>query len=189
MLLVNLLPWRTTQMRQRARRWLGLLWLQAGLMLCLIAASYLFWQHRQQRAQDELNVVLAQQQQLTELYQQTHQARETLRRYLEQERAEAVIQHENRRSLHLLEPLAGLMPDRLWLTEIADRGSYLLLSGVSENYQDIIVLQNKLARHVSVESVQLLNTSRERGVQTALRFSFQANWRDTRVSLRDEGHD
>ncbi|MEQ6969933.1 PilN domain-containing protein [Pectobacterium polaris] len=189
MLLINLLPWRKTQMRQRARRWLGLLWLQMGLMLCLIAASYLFWQHRQQRAQDEINAVLAQQQQLTARYQQTHQAREVLRRYLEQERAEAIVQHDNRRNLHLLDQLAGMMPTRLWLTEIADRSSHLLLSGVSENYHDIITLQHALSRHVSVERVQLLHTSRERGVNTRLRFSFQANWRDTGVSSPGEDHD
>ncbi|MER0048762.1 PilN domain-containing protein [Pectobacterium odoriferum] len=189
MLLINLLPWRKTQMRQRARRWLGLLWLQTGLMLCLITASYLFWQHRQQRAQDELNIALAQQQQLTALYQQTHQARETLRRYQAQERAEVRGRHDNRRNLHLFDQLAGMMPARLWLTEIADRGSHLLLSGVSENYHDIITLQHVLLRHASVERVQLLQTSRERGVNTGLRFSFQANWRDTDASLQEEGHD
>ncbi|MFJ5454622.1 PilN domain-containing protein [Pectobacterium jejuense] len=189
MLLINLLPWRKTQIRQRARRWLGLLWLQTGLMLCLIATSYLLWHNRQQRAEDELNAVLAQQQQLTTRYQQTHQAREALRRYLEQERVQAVILHDNRRNLHLFDQLAGMMPARLWLTEIADRGSYLLLSGVSENYHDIITLQHALSRHVSVERVQLLHTSRERGVNTPLRFSFQANWRDTGVSLPGEDHD
>ncbi|MCL6330741.1 fimbrial protein [Pectobacterium carotovorum subsp. carotovorum] len=189
MLLINLLPWRNTRMRQRARRWLGLLWLQTGLMLCLIAASYLLWQNRQQRAQDELNAVLAQQQQLTVQYQQTHQAREALRRYLEQERSEARVRHDNRRNLHLLDQLAGMVPAHLWLTEIADRGSHLLLSGVSENYHEIITLHHALSRHVSVERVQLLHTSRERGVNTLLRFSFQANWRDTGVSLPGEDHD
>ncbi|MBN3175307.1 PilN domain-containing protein [Pectobacterium brasiliense] len=189
MLLINLLPWRNTRIRQRARRWLALLWLQTGLMLCLIAATYLLWQNRQQRAQDELNAVLVQQQQLTVQYQQTHQAREALRRYLEQERGETIVQHDNRRNLHLLDQLAGMVPARLWLTEIADRGSHLLLSGVSENYHDIITLQHELSRHVSVERVQLLHTSRERGVNTPLRFSFQANWRDAGVSLPGEDHD
>nr|WED69870.1 hypothetical protein PJ912_10480 [Pectobacterium colocasium] len=46
MLLINLLPWRKNQMHRQARRWLGLLWLQIGIALCLIAASYLLWQHR-----------------------------------------------------------------------------------------------------------------------------------------------
>ncbi|PWD63736.1 PilN domain-containing protein [Pectobacterium parmentieri] len=189
MLLINLLPWRNTQIRQRARRWLGLLWLQTGLMLCLIAASYLFWQHRQQRAQDGLNAVLAQQQQLTALYQQTHLAREALHRLQVQERAEAVILHDNRRNLHLLERLAGMMPERLWLTEIVDRGSYLLLTGVSENYHDIITLQHALLRHVAVERVQVLRTSRERGVDNGLRFSLQADWRDATDALQGDDHD
>ncbi|GKW25680.1 PilN domain-containing protein [Pectobacterium polonicum] len=189
MLLINLLPWRKTQRRQRARRWLGLLWLQAGLMLCLIAASYLLCQHRQQRAQDGLNAVLAQQQQLAALYQQTYLARETLRRFQVQERTEAVILHDNRRSLHLLEQLAGMMPVRLWLTEIADRGSHLLLTGVSGNYHDIITLQHALLRHVSVERVQLLRTSRERGVDDGLRFSLQVDWRSATDSLLGDDHD
>ncbi|MDY4385457.1 PilN domain-containing protein [Pectobacterium aroidearum] len=189
MLLINLLPWRKTRMRQQARRWLGLLWLQIGITLCLLVASYLLWLHRQQQAQDALNTVLAQQQQLTALYQQTHQARETLRRYLEQERSQAAILHDNHRNLGLLEQIAGIMPARLWLTEIADRGSHLLLSGVSESYRDIITLQHALLRHASVERVQLLHTSRERGMNTGLRFSFQANWRDVSTSSHGEGHD
>ncbi|ATY92540.1 PilN domain-containing protein [Pectobacterium atrosepticum] len=189
MLLINLLPWRKTQMRQWAHRWLGLLWLQTGLMFCLIAAIYLFWQHRQQRAQEVLNTELAQQQQLTALYQQTHRVRETLRRHQEQERTEAIILHDNRRNLHLLEQLAGMMPTRLWLTEIADRGSHLLLSGVSENYHDIITLQHTLLRHASVERVQLLHTSRERGVNTGLRFSFQVDWHGTTASSLGQDHD
>ncbi|KFX04415.1 fimbrial protein [Pectobacterium betavasculorum] len=189
MLLINLLPWRKTQMRQRARCWLVLLWLQTGLMFCLIAAVYLLWQHRQQRAQDVLNAEVAQQQQLTTLYQQTHQARETLRRYQVQERAEAIVQHDNRRNFHLLDQLAGMMPARLWLTELTDRGSHLLLSGVSENYHDIIMLQHALLRHVSVERVQLLYTSRERGANTGLRFSFQADWRGSSVSSAGGNHD
>ncbi|MBA0168690.1 MULTISPECIES: PilN domain-containing protein [Pectobacterium] len=189
MLLINLLPWRKHQMHRQARRWLGLLWLQIGIALCLIAASYLLWQHRQEQAQDTLNTVLAQQQQLTALYQQTHQARETLRRYLEQERAQALILNDNRRNLHLLEKIAGMMPARLWLTEIADRGSYLLLSGVSESYRDIVTLQHALLRHASVDRVQLLHTSQERGVNTGLRFSFQANWRDVGTSAQGKDHD
>lgn len=176
MLLINFLPWRKAQMRQRARRWLRLLWLQMGLMFCFIAVAYLLWQHRQQRAHNEFDVAQVQQQQLASRYQQTHQARETLRRYQVQERAEAIVRYDNRRNLHLLDRLAGMMPARLWLTEIADRGSHLLLSGVSENYHDIIMLQNALLRHVSVERVQLLQTSRERGVNSWLRFSFQADW-------------
>ncbi|GKW11414.1 MULTISPECIES: PilN domain-containing protein [Pectobacterium] len=189
MLLINLLPWRTTQMRQRARRWLGLLWLQTGLMLCLIAASYLLFQHRQQRAQDGLDTVLMQQQQLSTLYQQTHLARETLRRFQAQERTEAVILHDNRRNLHLLEQLAGMMPARLWLTEIADRGSHLLLTGVSENYHDIITLQHALLRHVSVERIQLLRTSRERDMGDGLRFSLRVDWRGATDSLLGDDHD
>ncbi|WP_409158757.1 PilN domain-containing protein [Pectobacterium sp. B2J-2] len=189
MLLINLLPWRKIRMHRQACRWLGLLWLQIGMTLCLIVASYLFWQYRQQQAQDVLNAVLARQQQLTALYQQTHQAREALRRYLEQERAQAAILHDNRRNLHLLEQIAGMMPARLWLTEIADRGSHLLLSGVSESYRDIATLQHALLRHASVERVQLLHTSRERGVNTGLHFSFQANWRDVGTSSPGEGHD
>ncbi|WP_113626983.1 PilN domain-containing protein [Pectobacterium peruviense] len=189
MQLINLLPWRKTQMRQRARRWLGLLCFQMGLMCCLIAAMYLLWQQRQQRAQDVLNTAVAQQQQLTTLYQQTHQARETLRRYQAQERAEAIVQHDNRRNLHVLEQLASMMPARLWLTEIADRGSHLLLSGMSENHHDIITLQNTLSRHASVERVQLLHASRERGVNTGLRFSFQADWRGTTDLSQGEVHE
>ncbi|MEQ9889069.1 PilN domain-containing protein [Pectobacterium zantedeschiae] len=189
MLLINLLPWRKTQMRQRARRWLRLLWLQMGLMFCLIAVIYLLWQHRQQRAQDAFNSAQAQQQQLTALYQQTHQARETLRRYQAQERADAIVRHDNRRNLHLLDLLASMMPASLWLTEITDRGSHLLLSGVSESYRDIITLQHALLRHVSVERVQLLHTTRERGASTGLRFSFQADWRGSAVSSAGEDHD
>lgn len=189
MLLINLLPWRKNRMRRQARRWLGLLWLQIGMALCLIAASYLLWQHRQQQAQDVLNTVLTQQQQLTALYQQTHQAREALRRHQERERAQAVILNDNRRNLHLLEQIAGMMPARLWLTEIADRGSHLLLSGVSESYRDVVALQHALLRHASVEHVQLLQASKERDANIGLRFSFQVNWRDVGTSSLGEGHD
>lgn len=189
MLLINLLPWRKIRLHRQARLWLRLLWLQIGVMLCLIAASDLLWQHWQQRAQDALNAVRIQQQQLTALHQQTQRVQEMLHRYQEQERAEAAIRHDNRRTLHLLDRLAGLMPARLWLTEIADRGSHLLLSGVSESYHDIIALQDALLRHAAVERVQLRHTSREPGANGGLRFSFQTNWRDTGVSSPEESHD
>ncbi|MEH0834343.1 PilN domain-containing protein [Pectobacterium cacticida] len=188
-MLINLLPWRETQMRRRAHRWLLLLWLQAGMMFCFIAALYLIWYGRQQRAQETLDAVQIQQQQLVARYQQTHLAQETLRRHQVQEHAEAIVRQDNRRNLRLFEQLASIMPARLWLTEMADGGSHLLLSGVGESYHDIVMLQHALLRHISVERVRLLHTFRDRDANAWLRFSFQVDWRDSIVSPAGDAHD
>ncbi|MEH2921837.1 PilN domain-containing protein [Samsonia erythrinae] len=189
MLLINLLPWRKNRMRQQARRWLGLLWLQLVLMLCLVVVLYFLWQHRQQRAQEMLNAAEAEQRQLTSHYQQTYSVRDRLRRYQEKERTEAIILRDNRRNLQLFEQLVSMLPARLWLTEIVDRRSHLLLSGLSENYDDIIALQHALSRHASVERVHLLHTSRERDAGTRLSFSFRADWFGMTLSPQEKNHD
>ncbi|QTF06836.1 PilN domain-containing protein [Brenneria izadpanahii] len=176
MLLVNLLPWRKRRLRQRARRWLTLLLLQLTLAALIIAGFYITLRQQRLMSQRELSGISAQQRQLTQQYQQTRRMWDRLRDYQAQHDADAAAQRHNQRYLSLLEQLVSMMPRRLWLTDIADRGNHLLISGLSENYTDIVALNRALMAHPDLERAQVLQALREQNDRTLLSFSLQADW-------------
>lgn len=175
MLLINLLPWRRQLLRRRARRWLTLLLLQLLLVAAALAGSYWHWHQQRLMLQRESSALSAHQRQLTRQYQQTHRLWRQLREYQAQRDADTAAQRHNQRYLNLLEQMASMMPRRLWLTELVDRGDGLLISGLSENYTDIAELNRSLARHPDLTRVRI-RQARRQDDRALLRFSLQADW-------------
>ncbi|MDX5630777.1 MULTISPECIES: PilN domain-containing protein [unclassified Brenneria] len=175
MLLINLLPWRRQRLRRRARRWLALLLLQLILVAVALAGFYWHWHQQRLMLQRELDGLSAQQRQLTQQYQQTRRMWHQLRDYQAQRDADEAALRHNQRYLTLLEQMASMMPRRLWLTDLADRGDHLLISGLSENYTDIVDLNRSLTRHPDLARVRVLQARRQND-RRLLRFSLQADW-------------
>ncbi|RLM25142.1 hypothetical protein BIY29_07705 [Brenneria alni] len=179
MLLVNLLPWRKQRLRRRARNWLMLLLLQLALITVTLGGFYTVWHQQRLMLQRELSDISQQRRQWIAHYQQTRQMWNTLRDYQAQRDADTAGVRHNQRYLSLLEQMASMIPRRLWLTDIADRGEHLLISGLSENYTDIVALNRSLGRHPALGRVQLLQALRQQSDRSLLRFSLQADWAST----------
>ncbi|MFE8100546.1 PilN domain-containing protein [Brenneria goodwinii] len=176
MLLVNLLPWRKRRLRRRARRWLTLLLLQLALAALVLAGYYIILHQQRLVLQRELGDISERQRQLTLQYQQTRRMWNQLRDYQAQHDADAAALRHNQRYLNLLDRITAMLPRRLWLTEIADRGQHLLISGLSENYADIVVFNRSLVRHPELARVQVLEALRQQKDRALLSFSLQADW-------------
>ncbi|MEC5343833.1 PilN domain-containing protein [Brenneria populi] len=175
MQLVNLLPWRRQRLRRRARRWLALLLLQLTLAAIALAGFYWFWHQQRLILQRELSDLAAQQRRLTLQHQQTRLMWHRLRDYQAQRDADEAALRHNRRYLNLLEQLGAMAPKGLWLTELADRGDSMLISGLSANDSDITGLNRSLARHPDLARVRVLQARRQND-RTPLLFSLQADW-------------
>nr|WP_113867466.1 PilN domain-containing protein [Brenneria salicis]NMN90276.1 pilus assembly protein HofN [Brenneria salicis ATCC 15712 = DSM 30166]RBP61200.1 pilus assembly protein HofN [Brenneria salicis ATCC 15712 = DSM 30166]RLM30223.1 hypothetical protein BHG07_11705 [Brenneria salicis ATCC 15712 = DSM 30166] len=189
MLLVNLLPWRQRRLRRRARHGLLALLLQLLLAGLLLGMIYSRWHQQYTELRDEFSEVSTQRQQLAAHYQQTRRIRSRLQRYQAQQQADAAGVRHNQRYLGLLEQLSGMMPERLWLTEIADRGTYLSIVGMSENYTDIVSLNHALISHPAVARARVLNAFRQQNVRSLLRFSLQADWKNDESIDSGGAHD
>ncbi|EHD19838.1 MULTISPECIES: PilN domain-containing protein [Brenneria] len=176
MVLVNLLPWRKRRLRRRARNWLMLLLLQLALIALTLGGCYRVWQQQRLMLQHQLSDMSAQQRQLTAQYRQTRQTWNRLRDYQAQRDADAAGTRHNQRYLKLLEQMASMMPRRLWLTDVVDRGERLVISGLSESYGDIVDLNRSLGRHPALGRVRVLQASRQQSERSLLRFSLQADW-------------
>ncbi|MCG8709678.1 PilN domain-containing protein [Brenneria sp. 4F2] len=189
MLLVNLLPWRKQRIRRRACRWLLLLLLQLIVVSAALGCFYGAWHQQRLLLQHELNDLSAHQRRLTRQYQQTHQMWRQQREYQAQRDADAAALRHNQRYLNLLERMASMMPQRLWLSELIDRGDHLLISGQSENYVDIVALNRSLARHPDLARSRVRQALRQQNAQSLLRFSLQADWAFSRATKDDQADD
>ncbi|MEE3652434.1 MULTISPECIES: PilN domain-containing protein [unclassified Brenneria] len=182
---VNLLPWRKRRLRRRARNWLLALLLQLALVAATLAGISAHRHQQRLMSQRELSDISAQLRQLTMQYQQTRQMWSRWRHYQAQRDADAAGMRHNQRYLRLLEQVPSMMPRRLWLTDIVDRGEHVLISGISENYTDIVDLHRALGRHPALGRIQVLQALRQQSARSLLRFSLQADWGAT--GSTDEG--
>ncbi|MFC3393963.1 PilN domain-containing protein [Brenneria rubrifaciens] len=189
MLLVNLLPWRQRRLWQRARNWLVLLLLQLLLVSALFGMIYALWQRQYSLLQRELGEVSVQHRQWVAQYQRTRQVWERWQNYQAQYEADRAGKHHNQRYLNLLEQLSFMMPERLWLTELDDRGTHLSIAGMSENYIDIIKLNLSLARHPTLARVRILNALRQKNGRSLLHFVLQADWQAGEFTSMGAAHD
>ncbi|PWC11682.1 fimbrial protein [Brenneria roseae subsp. americana] len=189
MLLVNFLPWRQRRLWRRARNWLMALLLQLLLAAVLFGIVYSLWHRQYTLLLRELGDVSAQRQQWVAQYQQTRQIWEKLQQHQAQHEVDAAGNRHNQRYLSLLEQLSLMMPERLWLTEIADRGTHLSIAGMSENYTDIVNLNRALGRHPSMGRVRILNALRQQNGRSLLHFALQADWQTEEPAGSGVAHD
>lgn len=189
MLLVNLLPWRQHRLRKHARLWLMILFLQLLVATAFFGTVYSIWHRQYIQLQRELHEVSERRQQRLLHYQQVRQVWETLQNHQAQREADRQGRHHNQRYISVLEQLSPMVPERLWLTEIIDRGTHLSIVGMSENYPEIVNFNRTLGRHPAMARVSVVNAVRLQNGRSLLRFSLRADWQLKGPDVQGVDHD
>ncbi|PVZ84633.1 fimbrial assembly protein [Serratia sp. S1B] len=172
---VNLLPWRSRQLRQRYRFWLTSFCVQLLVILIFLALiygllSYQQWQQRQ--------VLQEKAQQYANLEEQIEQKQQIIAKLARLAAEEVRHQHNeahNRRYLLLLQQLSRRLPDALWITELEENAKGFSLHGWGGHYAAITLFEQRLSVLPWLQNSHLTDvTKSEDGV---LAFILTAFWR------------
>lgn len=181
---VNFMPWRQRRQARLTRYWWSLLFLLiVGLLWVLLAGKYVVM--RQRMAQEAaLQAQQVEHQQRQTQWQAVQQAMAQLQRYTQRQRANDAAREHNLRYVRLLEQLALLTPDGLWLTALVEKKEDVIhINGMSYGYNDIVQLRARLENETALTAVQIVQARHESAASehnstrfTPLTFQLQATW-------------
>lgn len=182
---VNLLPWRQRRQTRFTRCWWGTLsLLSVCLLLVVMLGNAVVTRQRLAQAAILQTIQTEYQQQRKQLH-DVQQARSQWQRYTQQQRANDAMRAQNLRYVQLLEQLAALMPEGLWLTAWVEKEGIISISGMSYGYGDIVQLRARLENDTALSAVQIMHARHEstpsvKGLPPILMaFLLQAAWAES----------
>lgn len=161
MLYVNLLPWRSTRLRQQQRRWLRNIIVFITLAVTLMFLWCLTTQHALQVQHSDMLMLTDSH---TRLTLQLKKVSDTTQQLHDLQRAAREYDQRRNRSLgylSLLTSMAGHIPDNVWLTELSgEPDGRIQLRGESAAYQAIMTFAQVLKEDALFSDVRLLDIQR-----------------------------
>ncbi|AHG19966.1 hypothetical protein Z042_10205 [Chania multitudinisentens RB-25] len=142
---VNLLSWRIRAQRQRYRFWLCVFSIQLLIALAIPTTAFFWLRYQQEQQQRTVQALTQQHQVLAERLQQTQQVMATLARLTAKEARRQQNEIHNQRYLRLLQQLAAVIPDQLWLIALEENANGISLRGFSQHYAAIAQFEQRLA--------------------------------------------
>ena len=167
---VNLLPWRETAIKQRARHWVirYSVLLMVITLLCTVGyvilrdrlQKMLLLDEQQQQQQLRINQLITEQQQLSLRLDDLRKNRE----------ARQVQQEQQLQWRRFWADLPGLMPASVWLSSVSRQKGVLIVRGQTDSVSQLIRFNRHLAGHpfLSSPAIQELVTVAEGGYRFTL---------------------
>ncbi|MFI8417330.1 PilN domain-containing protein [Serratia sp. NPDC078593] len=172
---VNFLPWREQAQRRRAAFWLRVLCghLVLTLAILALALSGLRYQRHQlqevlQRQAQHYGVLVRQQQQI-------QAAMTRIARMAARETQRQRNQKHNQRYVRLLQQLAAVLPEPLWLIALEEQAETLTLRGLSPHYPAVVQLTQRLTSQALLPGYRLSEVMQRK--DDLLVFTLLVPWR------------
>lgn len=171
---VNLLPWRLRALRQRYGFWRRMFGVQLVFALALPVTALFLLSYQQEQLQRTVQLLTQQSQVLAERIQQTQQVMATLARLTAEETRRQQNARHNLRYLALLQQLAAVIPDELWLTALEENAQGISLRGFSGQYAAIALFEQRLAALPLLQGNRLAEVTQHK--DGVLAFTLMARW-------------
>jgi type IV pilus assembly protein PilN len=188
MIRINLLPEvkrKAPRKKIAIARQIPFAWIVAGLVAIVLAsaASLVFHVRMIEKLKDKVDQATARQADIKKYkdeqvkVEKARQQRNALAQKLE---VIATLKQRQAGPVRLLDDLASSMPPKLWLTQMAETGGSLSLTGMAVDNKQIALFMENLTKHPLFENVELVNStsgSGARGGETLPAKQFQVSCR------------
>ncbi len=158
---INLLPWREELRKQKRQDFFVIIAVFAGLMLATVAAVHFYMaglienqNSRNNTLRSEIKVVERKIKEIKDLEKQKEQLLARMRVIEE-------LQSNRPAAVHLLDELAKMVPDGLYLEELTQEGTKITIKGVAQSNARVSALMRSLEESpwFSKPSLDVINTT------------------------------
>ena len=159
MIRINLLPVRQTQKHQTVQQQLLM---SAGALVVTIIACVIWWVYMSSEAEDKRNQIVAKQEELKQLDKIIGEVNEFTTKKKELEEKLAVIEQLKKSKtgpVRALDALASSMPNRVWLTNLTEKGGGVAIEGIAMDHEDVSAFMKVLEKSKYFSGVTLGNST------------------------------